>query len=331
MIKKIAYIESEDTLPYRNLAIEEYLLHKVEPQQCILYLWQNRQTVVVGHNQNIWKECLVGELSEDGGHLVRRLSGGGAVFHDLGNLNFTFLVRKEDYNLEKQLNVILNAVKKLGIQVEKSGRNDILANGRKFSGNAYFETDGHCYHHGTIMVDVNMNDLTKYLSVSKEKLQSKGVDSVQSRVVNLVDLQKEVTIAKLKDKLKESFQEEYGQLAETWKQTALDENKINKLIQKFSSWDTIYGRKIKFQQELEKRFSWGDIQIQLEVSGGMIKDAEVYSDALVPWFIQQIPEKLIGVRYDVFAMQHGLKQVMVRTKQEEEMLMDIHEMMVEKI
>lgn len=331
MIKKIAYIESEDTIPYVNLAIEEYLLHNVEEEQCILYLWQNRQTVVVGHNQNIWKECLVGDLSEDGGHLVRRLSGGGAVFHDLGNLNFTFLVQKNDYNLEKQLEVILKGVRKLGIQAEKSGRNDILANGKKFSGNAYFETEGHCYHHGTIMVNVNLDDLTKYLSVSKEKLQSKGVDSVQSRVVNLVDLQKDVTIEKLKIKLLEAFQEEYGLMAETWKQSKLDQKKIQELTEKFSSWDTIYGKKIKFQHELEKRFSWGNIQLQLEVSGGIIKDAVVYSDALVPWFIQQIPVKLIGVRYDVFAIQHGLKQVVVSSKQEEEMLMDIHDMIVEKI
>jgi len=329
MIKKIAYIESKETLPYFNLALEEYLLHNVEQEQCILYLWQNQRTVVVGHNQNIWKECLVSELSKDGGHLVRRLSGGGAVFHDLGNLNFTFLVRKEDYNLEKQLNVILNAVKKLGIHAEKSGRNDILAQGKKFSGNAYFETEGRCYHHGTIMVNVKMSDLTKYLTVSKEKLNSKGVDSVQSRVVNLVDLQPEVTISKLKVKLLEAFQEEYEIALDQIEVSDLDQEKIQELADKFSSWDTIYGKKIKFQHQIEKRFSWGNFQLQLEVNGGIIKDAMVYSDALVPWFIQQIAPRLIGVRYDIFAMQHGLKQVIVSTRQEKEMLVDILEMILE--
>ncbi len=329
MIKKIAYIESKETLPYINLAVEEYLLRSVKQGQCILYLWQNQQTVVVGHNQNIWKECLVSELSKDGGHLIRRLSGGGAVFHDLGNLNFTFLVRKEDYDLEKQLNVILNAVKKLGIHAEKSGRNDILAQGKKFSGNAYYETEGHCYHHGTIMVNVKMSDLTKYLTVSKEKLNSKGVDSVQSRVVNLVDLQPEVTISKLKVKLLEAFQEEYEVALDQIKVSDLDQEKIQELADKFSSWDTIYGKKIKFQHEIEKRFSWGNFQLQLEVNGGVIKDAMVYSDALVPWFIQQIAPRLIGVRYDVFAMQHGLKQVIASTSQEKEMLVDILEMILE--
>lgn len=329
MIKKIAYIESKETLPYINLAVEEYLLRSVKQGQCILYLWQNQQTVVVGHNQNIWKECLVSELSKDGGHLVRRLSGGGAVFHDLGNLNFTFLVRKEDYDLEKQLNVILNAVKKLGIYAEKSGRNDILAQGKKFSGNAYYETEGHCYHHGTIMVNVKMSDLTKYLTVSKEKLNSKGVDSVQSRVVNLVDLQPEVTISKLKVKLLEAFQEEYEVALDQIKVSDLDQEKIQELADKFSSWDTIYGKKIKFQHEIEKRFSWGNFQLQLEVNGGVIKDAMVYSDALVPWFIQQIAPRLIGVRYDIFAMQHGLKQVIASTSQEKEMLVDILEMILE--
>jgi len=331
MIKKIAYIESKETLPYINLALEEYLLRNVKQGQCILFLWQNQQTVVVGHNQNIWKECLVSELSKDGGHLVRRLSGGGAVFHDLGNLNFTFLVRKEDYDLEKQLNVILNAVKKLGIHAEKSGRNDILAQGKKFSGNAYYETEGHCYHHGTIMVNVKMSDLTKYLTVSKEKLNSKGVDSVQSRVVNLADLQQDVTISKLKTKLQEAFQEEYELELETMKESDLDHKQIQKFAENFSSWDTIYGKKIKFQHEIEKRFSWGNFQLQLEVSGGVIKDAMVYSDALVPWFIQQIVPKFIGIRYDIFAMQHGLKQIIVTSKQEEEMLVDIQEMILEKL
>ncbi|MEG0693587.1 MAG: lipoate--protein ligase family protein, partial [Oscillospiraceae bacterium] len=174
MIKHIGVIQSTKTEPYQNLALEEYLLHHVDEGECILYLWQNRQTVVVGRNQNCWKECKVEELKKDGGYVVRRLSGGGAVFHDLGNLNFTFLVRQEDYNLDRQLQVILKAVQKLGIRAEKSGRNDITVNGQKFSGNAFYSTNGHCYHHGTLLLNVDMENLTQYLNVSTEKLQSKG-------------------------------------------------------------------------------------------------------------------------------------------------------------
>ena len=143
MIEQLTYIETDNTHPYKNLAVEEYLLLHCRENECILYLWQNQNTVVAGRNQNVWKECLVSRLEEDNGHIVRRLSGGGAVYHDLGNLNFTFLVRKENYDVSKQLDVILKAVQKLGIAAEKSGRNDILADGRKFSGNAFYEKGDH--------------------------------------------------------------------------------------------------------------------------------------------------------------------------------------------
>lgn len=162
MIEKISYIESREFCPYQNLAVEEYLLFHCDKNECILYLWQNRNSVVIGRNQNIWNECLVSKLEEENGFPVRRLSGGGTVYHDLGNLNFTFLVRKENYDINKQLDVILKAVKKLGIHAEKSGRNDILVHGHKFSGNAFYEQDDYCYHHGTLMVHV---DLKKCLAI----------------------------------------------------------------------------------------------------------------------------------------------------------------------
>ena len=155
MVTELAMIETKNTDPRHNLALERYLTMHTEEGECILYLWQNRKTVVIGRNQNAWKECRVDALTRDGGFLVRRLSGGGAVFHDLGNLNFTFCVRKADYDLPRQLEVILRAVRKLDIHAEKTGRNDITVDGRKFSGNAFFESGDFCYHHGTIMLSVD--------------------------------------------------------------------------------------------------------------------------------------------------------------------------------
>ena len=331
MINKIAYIETDQTIPYHNLALEEQLLKNVEVGQCILYLWQNKQTVVIGHNQNAWKECQVSKLLEDGGYLVRRLSGGGAVFHDMGNLNFTFLVRKEDYDLNKQLDVILKAVQKLDLHAEKSGRNDILVDGKKFSGNAYFETEGHCYHHGTIMVNVNLPELSKYLSVSKDKLVSKGVDSVQSRVMNLSQANPDITIEKLKGALQEAFSEVYKCKLEILDESLLDQPVIEERANYFSSWDTIFGKKITFQHEIERRFEWGNMQLQMEISKGMIQELNVFSDALVPWFMDQFAQQLKGQKYQFDNMKVACEQVKPKSKQEECMLQDIIALLKEMV
>ena len=211
MIQRLLVCRSRGTDPYENLALEEALLHRVEAGELILYLWQNERTVVIGKNQNPWKECRTALLAEEGGHLARRLSGGGAVFHDRGNLNFTFLMREEDYDPDRQLTVIETACRSLGIPVERSGRNDLLADGRKFSGNAFYRHNGRAYHHGTLMVDVDLEMVQRYLSPSKAKLAAKGVDSVRSRVVNLREFVPTLTVRQLSDALTAAFAEVYDQ------------------------------------------------------------------------------------------------------------------------
>lgn len=210
MITKLSYCITDSTEPYENIALEEYLLTHVEPGQCILYLWQNRNTVVIGRNQNAWGECRVRELEEAGGFLARRLSGGGAVYHDMGNLNFTFLVRQEDYDVDRQLSVIQEAVRAFGLDAQKTGRNDVTVDGRKFSGNAFYKTGPFCYHHGTLLVNVDTAQMSRYLQVSKAKLASKGVASVRSRVVNLSELAPEITVQSLTDSLLKSLAQVYG-------------------------------------------------------------------------------------------------------------------------
>ncbi|SHJ84360.1 lipoate--protein ligase [Hespellia stercorisuis] len=323
MIERITYIESDQVDPYWNLAIEEQLLLNCREQECILYLWQNKQTVVIGRNQNAWKECLTHQLEADGGYLVRRLSGGGAVYHDLGNLNFTFLVRRENYNLEKQLQVILRAVQMLGICAEKSGRNDILVDGKKFSGNAFYETGDYCYHHGTLMVNVDVNELSKYLTVSKEKLKLKGVDSVRSRVVNLRELNPEITIESLKAALLKAFEEIYGMQAETRSVEDLDGIPLEKSVQKFVSWNWIYGRKMEFHQELSHQFPWGNFTMQLQIDKGRIKDVMVFSDSMKPDMIENIPKYLKNHTYDNRVLHSELGLFWTTDPQEEAMLEDI--------
>ena len=286
MINRLSYFISSSTNPYLNLAVEEYLLETVKPNQLILYLWQNERTVVIGKNQNAWKECRFQELEADGGHLARRLSGGGAVFHDLGNLNFTFLVPAADYDLDKQLKVIELACEKLGVKVERSGRNDILADGRKFSGNAFYKNGPRAYHHGTLMVDVDREKMGRYLNPSKAKLSSKGVDSVRSRVVNLKELASDTTIELLSQKLAEAFGQVYGLTYEEIGLTEQDKAAMQPLFEKYSSWEWRLGREIPFTFECGERFPWGSVQIQLMVDGGRVKEAEVYSDSM-DWSIAE--------------------------------------------
>lgn len=298
MEKKLHYIFSDQTNPYWNLALEDDLLHSVESNEVIFYLWQNERTVVIGRNQNSWKECNLAQLEKDNGFLARRLSGGGAVFHDLGNLNFTFLAQEPQYDVSKQLDVIVEAVKKLGIPAEKSGRNDIVVSGKKFSGNAFYKTGKKCNHHGTILIDVDMEKLPYYLNVAPEKLQMKGVDSVRSRVVNLKELNPDIDLAKVKIALLESFQEVYGgTLAE--KQVSSDAEKtIKKRAEFFDSEEWKYGKKILFDYEAQKRFSWGDVWLQIQINKGRIENSKIWSDGLDADFLAEISDQLAGEKFD---------------------------------
>lgn len=280
MIRKLRVFLTDTVNPYENLALEEYLLFHTEPGECILYLWQNQHTVVIGKNQNSWKECDVSLLESEEGYLARRLSGGGAVYHDLGNLNFTFLVRTCDYDLEKQLQVIQEAVRSFGIPAEKSGRNDLLVEGRKFSGNAFYESGEFSYHHGTILVTVDTERLSRYLTVSRAKLQSKGVDSVRSRVGNLRELCPDLTIDGMKKAMVQAFEKVYGLPSEKKQLSEEGMAEVLLLKEKYASWDWKYGKRIPFTHRMEKRFSWGEVELSLRVDQGRIREAVLYSDAL---------------------------------------------------
>ena len=297
MITSIALYEGVSNDPHYNLAVEEYLLETVKEGQCILYLWQNQNTVVIGRNQNPWKECRTTLLEEEGGHLARRLSGGGAVFHDLGNLNFTFLLPQSEYDLDRQLTVIQNAVRSLGIPVEKSGRNDSLSEGRKFSGNAFYKHNGKAYHHGTLLMDVDMGKLSRYLNPSKAKLQSKGVDSVRSRVVNLKELNPELTLDTMKAALLAAFSQVYGCEPQILQEKDLDMGEILRLTERNRSWEWNFGAKVPFTCEFEERFPWGGVQIQLNVESGVIRQAKVYSDSMDWSFVTVLEEALSGCRF----------------------------------
>ena len=202
------FIVSNQTEPYWNIAVEQWLVECADA--VTLYLWRNRRTAIIGQNQNPYSEVNVEALEADGGFLMRRKTGGGAVYHDEGNLNFSFVVPKALYDQQRQFGVIQRAVESFGLHTELSGRNDILAEGRKFSGNAFSKGRVNDLHHGTLLISGDMSDLARYLKPKPAKLQKHGVQSVRSRVVNLAELNLDITPESIVPRLKKAFVEEYG-------------------------------------------------------------------------------------------------------------------------
>jgi lipoate-protein ligase A len=311
LIQSLYTLDTPETNPYRNIALEALILELCPSESCILYLWQNRHTVVIGRNQNAWKECRVDKLESGGGFLVRRLSGGGAVYHDMGNLNFTFVMPKNDYDREKQSEVILRAVRKGGIDAVKTGRNDIETSGRKFSGNSYYLAGENYFHNGTLLVNADLSAAEEYLSVSADKIRGKGVESLRKRIINLCECNPALTIPDLKKYLIAAFEEVYGlkstaRAAETFDKT--HKTRLKELENKFSDPEWKYGKNPPFYFESSRRFNWGDVDIRIDASENKINEVCVFSDAMDDSFITALPSCLKGIPYTREAVENALKK-----------------------
>lgn len=287
---------SQENDPYFNLALEEELLRNARLDEVTLYLWQNDKTVVIGRNQNPYMECDLEQLGLNGGKLARRISGGGAVYHDLGNLNFTFVFRKSQENLTKQIAVIQKAVERFGLQVDLSGRNDLTHEGLKFSGHAFYEEDGNAFHHGTMMVDVDLTMLAKVLKPSKLKLESKGITSVKSRVVNLKELNNEISISSLSEAMIDSFKEIYGENSFLVKYSR--QEKSPAFTKKYMDDRWIYGESPKYNAFIEKRTPSGNIQAFFEVEHGLVKELKIFSDSISILDFRAIENRFIGMDFN---------------------------------
>ncbi len=312
---KLKVFITDCTDPYRNLAAEELLLRYVQPGEVILYLWQNDNTVVVGRNQNAWRECKLDAFDAAQGKLARRLSGGGAVYHDMGNQNFTFIAHNELYGVARQSDVICLAAQKFGIQATRNGRNDIIAENRKFSGNAYYSTVNVSYHHGTILLSSNIAKLSEFLTPSKAKLQAKGVESVSSRVVNLCELAPDITPEGMRRALISSFEEVYGCGIEHIDDSVLDEVEWQKLTEHYGSRQWTLGRLSEFNRQFQTRLSFGEVELQITVSDGVIKAATMYSDAMNADWVDAVAGTLQGCRYSSASIGEQLANLSIDKEQ----------------
>ena len=278
----INIVISNQTNPYWNVAVENYLVSLPDEGRVVMYLWKNRRTVVVGQNQNPFAECNVEALLADGGYLMRRTTGGGAVYHDDGNLNFSFVAPYSLYDQQRQFDVIRRALLAYGLHAEVSGRNDLLCQGRKFSGNAFSKARTQRLHHGTLLIKGNVDDLARYLKVRPSKLQKHGVSSVQSRVVNLSELA-DVTSQNIVTHLIAAFEEVYGEQSDIVDFDALTRQpQVLELYNKFSSDKWLFARWRNFTALRSAQFAWGHVELSLAIDEehSLITQATVATDAL---------------------------------------------------
>lgn len=290
--------------PWFNLAVEETIFNGLTTQR-ILFLWRNDNTVVIGRAQNPWKECNTRKMQEDNVKLARRSSGGGAVFHDLGNTCFTFMAPKPEYDKTVSTQIILTALNSLGINAKASGRNDIVVETidgeRKISGSAYKETVDRGFHHGTLLLSANLARLADYLNPDPKKLQAKGITSVRSRVMNLNELLPDITHEIICDAVTKSFFAYYGINVEPEiisPQAMPNLPGFQERFLKQSSWEWNFGNAPAFTHLLEERFAWGGVELHLDVNEGKVVSAKIFTDSLFVAPLLELQEQLIGIVYE---------------------------------
>jgi len=292
--------------PTINLAIEEYALKNLDINETYLLFYVNEPSIIIGKNQNTVEEINTNYVEENGIHVVRRLSGGGAVYHDLGNLNFSFITKDDGdsfHDFAKFTKPVTTALKQIGVNAELSGRNDVVAeDGRKISGNAQFSTKGRMFSHGTLMLDSEIENVVSALNVKTEKIKSKGIKSIRSRVANISEfLEEKISMQEFKNLiLRHIFDVEDVKDVPQYKLTEEDWEKIYKLSEeRYRNWDWNYGKSPKFNiQHTERIEGAGSYDVRLDVAKGYIKNAKIYGDFFGVGDIHDVEEKLIGTQYN---------------------------------
>ncbi|PKR78299.1 lipoate--protein ligase [Halalkalibacillus sediminis] len=313
------FIDNEGiTDPFVNLAIEEYALKhlNIDDDQQYLLFYVNGPSIIIGKNQNTIEEINTDYVEKNNIKVVRRLSGGGAVYHDLGNLNFSFLAKDEGNsfsNFAKFTKPVTDALQRLGVNAELSGRNDITADGRKISGNAQFTTKGRMFSHGTLMFDSEVENVVSSLKVKSEKIRSKGIKSIRSRVANISEfLEEPMPMDEFKKiLLKYIFDVTDVKDVPQYKLTEEDWNKINEISkERYQRWDWNYGRSPSFNIQHTKRIEGvGSYDFRLDVKKGVIENCTIYGDFFGIGEVDTVENQLKGVKYDPKAIREAVSDL----------------------
>ncbi|MBK5251986.1 MAG: lipoate--protein ligase [Peptostreptococcaceae bacterium] len=306
------FILNNSTDPYYNLALEEYCLKNVDMDEDYFLLWQNAPAIIVGKNQNTFEEINPRFVEERNIKVARRISGGGAVYHDFGNLNFTFIANIEDattVDFKKYAMPIIEALKTLNIKAELSGRNDIIIDGKKISGNAQRMYRKKLMQHGTLLFDVNIHDLVDSLNVKMDKITSKGIKSVRSRVTNIKEHLDEEMDIKAFWELIQLFLSDNGNSDEILL-TLEEKAEVQRMRdERFSTWDWNYGASPKFDIYSEKRFAGGKIEFAAVIKEGIIDSIRFFGDYLGLSPVDPVEESLVGQKYEMDSVRKILEKV----------------------
>lgn len=319
--KPVAIVSKTNEIHF-NLALENFLMDVIKPTVPLFFWWQNRSNVVIGRHQNPWKECDLDQMQRDGVDLARRFSGGGAVYQDLGNSCFTFLVPDHIYQQSINNSIILNALQKaFNINGQPSGRNDLIVNGKKFSGSAFKHVRGNLtqgdsrglsLHHGTLLINTDFTALQRYLTPNKLKLQSKGINSVASRVVNLKELAENISHEQLQAPLIEEFYKQYTTPAsgngtcENQQVIVIDntseftqDDRFQSIYNSLRDWDWRFGKTPQFSHRMEDRFDTATVDLNIDVQNGKISAVKMFTDSLIPDIVPKVEAALLGALYTV--------------------------------
>lgn len=303
------------TDPMINLALEEYVLQNFGLEDSFLLFYINEPSIIIGKNQNTIEEINTDYVEENNIKVVRRLSGGGAVYHDLGNLNYSFITKDDGdsfHNFAKFTEPVVKALNELGVPAVLEGRNDILVEGRKISGNAQFATKGRMFSHGTLMFDSEIEHVVAALNVNKEKIESKGIKSIRSRVANISEyLKEEMTMEQFKEHILRSiFNVDDVKDVPKHELTEEDWEKVHELSKnRYQKWEWNYGKSPSFNMKASHKFPSGLLDVRLDVKNGIIENCKIYGDFFGIGEVEEIEKALIGVRHNREAVAEVLKDI----------------------
>ncbi|HEN9855302.1 TPA: lipoate--protein ligase [Streptococcus agalactiae] len=307
------YIVNTSNDPAYNVALEAYAFQKLTDIDEIFILWINEPAIIIGRHQNTIQEINKEFIDKNGIHVVRRLSGGGAVYHDLNNLNYTIIsnnTQEGAFDFQTFSKPVIDTLAKLGVKAEFTGRNDLEINGQKFAGNAQAYYKGRMMHHGCLLFDVDMSVLGQALKVSKDKIESKGIKSVRARVTNIVDhLSDKITVQEFSDAILAQMKEEYPEMDEY----VLSDAELSEIQamrdNQFATWDWTYGKAPEYTIERGVRYPAGKITTYANVGNSTIKSVKIFGDFFGVKPVDDIEKMLEGVRYDYKDVLAALKTV----------------------